>query len=75
MQGRLWCNNLSRCISFTDHSNASKFPSNPLKVPTFLEFEDLYWKEFKRRQQRLVQDKKLLVRWGSTNVILFSQLS
>ena len=44
------------------YSNKSKFPSNRLKAPSFPEFEQLYWQEFKLRQQRLKQDKKLMVR-------------
>ncbi len=38
------------------------YPSNPLKVPTFPEFEHLYWREFKRRQTKLKQERRLLVR-------------
>ena len=43
------------------YSNKSKFPSNRLKAPSFPEFEQLYWQEFKLRQQKLKEDKKLLV--------------
>ena len=46
---------------FAVYSNKSKFPSNRLKAPSFPEFEQLYWQEFKLRQQRLKQDKKLMV--------------
>ena len=43
------------------YSNKSKFPSNQLKAPHFPEFEQLFWVEFKLRQQRLKEDKKLFV--------------
>lgn len=32
------------------YSNAHKFPKNKLKVPTFPEFDALYWAELKRRK-------------------------
>ena len=43
-----------------DFSNKA-FPHNPLKAPTFSEFEELYWKEFKRRQNVMKEDKKAMV--------------
>ena len=45
----------------SDFSYGGKFPNNPLKVTTFPEFEDMFYKEYKRRQQRLAQQKKMLV--------------
>ncbi|CAH1787250.1 unnamed protein product [Owenia fusiformis] len=42
------------------YAQRSKFPKNPLKRPTFPEFEDLYWDEFKRRQAILKQHRKKL---------------
>nr|XP_006820538.1 PREDICTED: condensin-2 complex subunit H2-like [Saccoglossus kowalevskii] len=44
-------------------SNSEKFPSNPLKVPTFQEFEVAFWDEFKRRQAAVsLKRKKCLKR-------------
>lgn len=46
------------------HSHASKFPSNPLKVPDFPEFEHLFWIEFKRRQALQRKERKELAEQG-----------
>ncbi len=37
-------------------------PGNELKAPRFSEFEELYWAEFRWRQKRLKDDKKLMVK-------------
>ena len=43
------------------YSRASQYPKNPLKVPTFPEFEQLYWAEFKARQNKIRNERKQLV--------------
>lgn len=51
---------LKKYIDRALYSNAHKYPKNQLKVPTFPEFDRLYWEEFKRRQtlQRELQKKR-----------------
>ncbi|OWF43720.1 condensin-2 complex subunit H2-like [Mizuhopecten yessoensis] len=43
-------------------SHKSKFPKNPRKVPVFIEFEQQYWIEYKRRQSILREQRKSLSR-------------
>jgi len=45
----------------TVYSYASKYPSNPLKVPSYPEFENLFLVELRRRQTQAKQDRKRLV--------------
>ncbi|XP_053384022.1 condensin-2 complex subunit H2-like [Mercenaria mercenaria] len=49
---------LSKYIERALYSPAHKFPKNQLKVPTFQDFERLYWEEYKRRQSVREQLKK-----------------
>ncbi|XP_076450390.1 condensin-2 complex subunit H2-like [Babylonia areolata] len=39
-------------------SHRPKFPKNPCLVPSFPEFDDMFWKEFKRRQEKKRQKQK-----------------
>ncbi|XP_025087697.1 condensin-2 complex subunit H2-like [Pomacea canaliculata] len=39
-------------------SHRPKFPKDPAKVPTFPEFDDMFWKEFKRREESQKQKRK-----------------
>ncbi|XP_065184382.1 condensin-2 complex subunit H2-like [Sycon ciliatum] len=41
------------------HSQASRFPSNFLKAPSFADFEELFWAEQKRRRQQLKKERAL----------------
>ena len=60
---------------------AGKLPSNPLKAPSFPEFETLYWAETKRRQARQRREKILLAHQGMCQFLaedeeeLFRELS
>ncbi|KAI0228781.1 Condensin-2 complex subunit H2 [Lamellibrachia satsuma] len=42
------------------YSYSSKYPSNPLKVPSYPEFEHLFWLELRRRQTQAKLDRKRL---------------
>lgn len=42
------------------YSHASKMLKNPLKTPSFPEFEYLYWIEFRRQQKVQAKQKKIL---------------
>ena len=50
------------------YSHRPKFPKNPSLVPSFPEFEDMYWKEFKRRQEmkRQKQNQQVKICTGSS---------
>jgi hypothetical protein len=46
-------------LFFSVHSQRTKFPKNPSLVPSFPELEDMFWKEFKRRQEEKREKLKL----------------
>ena len=50
----------SYCVH-TVFSRASQLPHNPLKIPAFMEFEELFWSEYKLRQSKLKNDRKVMV--------------
>jgi len=41
-------------------SNRSSFPKNPMKVPDFPEFDNIFWKEFKVREKIKKEEVKML---------------
>ncbi|KAK7098969.1 condensin-2 complex subunit H2-like [Littorina saxatilis] len=49
---------ISEFVQTRLYSHRPKFPKNPSLVPTFPEFDDLFWKEFKRRQELKRQKQK-----------------
>lgn len=51
---------INQFISQAFYSHATKMSRNHLKTPSFLEFEYLYWIEFRRQQTVQVKLKKLL---------------
>lgn len=51
---------INQFISQAFYSHASKMLKNPLKTPTFPEFEYLYWIEFRRQQKVQAKQKQLL---------------
>ncbi|KAL8577733.1 hypothetical protein ACOMHN_065550 [Nucella lapillus] len=42
---------ISQFVQARVFSHRPKFPKNPSLVPSFPEFDDMFWKEFKRRQE------------------------
>ncbi|XP_064603130.1 condensin-2 complex subunit H2-like [Liolophura sinensis] len=55
---------ISQFITTAFYSHSSKFPKNPLKVPSFPELEKMYWEEFRRRQSFHKKERKVLVEEG-----------
>lgn len=49
---------ISEFVQMRVYSHRPKFPKNPCMVPSFPEFDDLFWKEFKRRQEMKRQKQK-----------------
>ncbi|XP_064635218.1 condensin-2 complex subunit H2-like [Lineus longissimus] len=55
---------LGEFVATAFFSHSSKFPRNPLKVPSYPEFETLYWEEYKKRQTMHRKEAKMLVQQG-----------